>query len=645
MSDRRLIVGEFDPAEADNGKLFAIDPTDAKGIPLPAFDVGNARPTVGTLKGQAYFDTNQKQGFCWTGSAWQAFAPSPLLTYATESDLLKDTRVAVGGYATAGDSGALFVRGAHGWREVGIKSYNTATDLFGDNPAPGSLGEVLNEGSLWERKQGGWRLLIVREMPDTPTIVAWDRTSPGASKGDQAYDKQHDVLYVRTSKHWRPVSIWEADEATIRAATWCLNGQEAVAGDTGRTFTRIRDQWIEEPINHFATEALLLAATAVNGTLAWADDTNVVFTRAGNAWHRLQGPQVSVGDTQPTTPGAGDQWYKQTRGQLTIWDGTKWRTSAPADNRAWEADVVMGANATVGNQIILAKNITPANDGVYITIVDSQVGHNSGRSAFAIHCFATDSVGNASAAPVHMEVANTRFSNLHWFWKDSTDSYVIAATISEACVGATFKVGMFSATADLSAVKPDGFATSTDGTAGTVIEAKAYPLRIPAGTANDQVLKWDGDSWEATSLSTTGASKLIAKKDLAFHHFDKDTWQEVYSRWVKPSAMGVPVGHLVMVIMSIKVKKYHGGSIKLSSLLTSDADSAADAGWTEYASAGTAHELAGSIDRTLVCKIDDAERKIYYAANSYGVGGNNGDRQGWGYIAMWDMGPEPTADM
>jgi hypothetical protein len=139
-------------------------------------------------------------------------------------------------------------------------------------------------------------------------------------------DLAHEVMYVRTASGWKPETIWEETEANIRAATWCLVGQEAIATDTGRTFVYATAGWIEEPIQHYATEALLLAATSQNGTLAWADDTNVVFTRAAGTWHRLQGPQISVGTTAPTTPGTGDLWYDNNVNRLTlnIWDGTKW---------------------------------------------------------------------------------------------------------------------------------------------------------------------------------------------------------------------------------------------------------------------------------------------------------------------------------
>jgi hypothetical protein len=339
MSDRRLIVGEFDPGDPDNGKLFAIDPVDAKGIPIPTFDVGTAKPTIGTLKGQAYFDSLQKQGFVWDGTDWRSIAPNPILSYPDEAKLLADTTAITGSYGTAGDTGSLFIKSAAGWRQVGIKQYKTAVDLLADPAVVGSIGEVIDENSLWERTATGWRVLIVREMADTAAIRAWTNASPGASVGDRALDLAHGVIYVRTSTGWRPNSVWSATEAAIRAATWAIDGQEAIATDTGRTFTHLSGAWIEEPIAHFRTEAMLLAATPANGMLAWADDTNVVFLRAAGLWKRLQGPQITVGDTEPAAGSAtaGDEWFKPaakalTGPQLHVHDGTKWEPAVnPGD--------------------------------------------------------------------------------------------------------------------------------------------------------------------------------------------------------------------------------------------------------------------------------------------------------------------------
>ena len=54
--------------------------------------------------------------------------------------------------------------------------------------------------------------------------------------------------------------------------------------------------WHEEPIQHYATDALLKAATPPDGTLAWADDTGAVYARSAGQWI---GIVTAVNDTVP----------------------------------------------------------------------------------------------------------------------------------------------------------------------------------------------------------------------------------------------------------------------------------------------------------------------------------------------------------
>jgi Protein of unknown function (DUF2793) len=210
------------------------------------------------------------------------------------------------------------------------------------------------------------------------------------------------------------------------------------------------------------------AARSHEAHLVEAD--GITWSWNGTAWVKVAAaaPPIALGLAAPSTPANGQAWLDQGGGGLKVYDGSRW---AAASSSYWEASVTMGANAgTVGNQIILAKGIVPTNDGIYISVVDTQTGHSGGRSAYAIHVFSTDSVGNAKAAPIHVEPAGTRFSKLHWFWKDSSDGYVLAATISEACVGAIYRVGLLSPTARLDTIHGDGNTLVTDSTSGTTID-------------------------------------------------------------------------------------------------------------------------------------------------------------------------------
>ena len=74
-SDRQLVVYENNPTNPDEGRLIAIDPQDAKGIPIPTFDVKNVRPVAGTMKGEAVYETSTRQGAVWDGAKWDDITP------------------------------------------------------------------------------------------------------------------------------------------------------------------------------------------------------------------------------------------------------------------------------------------------------------------------------------------------------------------------------------------------------------------------------------------------------------------------------------------------------------------------------------------------------------------------------------------
>ena len=277
MADRRLVVTDSDPASPEYGRLFALAPNTASAVGIPAFRFGPTKPAVGSELGEAFYETTTRRGWVWDGSGWREIAASPVVTFATEAAMLLDVSKPVGTFAVTADTGQLFVRTNAGWKLQGVKEYPTFAALAADSPVQGALGLVLSEGTLWERTSTNWRLLGLRELPDTAAVVAW--TDPKTSNtGDRVLELAHDVLYIRTSTGWRPASLWEDTDANIRAATWALDGQEAVATDSGRTYVHVNGAWQESPIDHYATQAALLAATPAVSQLAWADDTNHVFT-------------------------------------------------------------------------------------------------------------------------------------------------------------------------------------------------------------------------------------------------------------------------------------------------------------------------------------------------------------------------------
>ena len=285
MSDRRLVITEVDSNAPDYGKLLALAPNTASSVPIPAFTFGPTKPPVGSLLGEGFYETNTRRGWVWDGSAWLEIAASPVVSYATDALLLADNSKPNGVFAIAASTGSMYVKVAGGWNYVGIKEYATTAQLLADTPSAGALGIAADDSSLWERTSTGWRCMTIRELADTAAVVAWAGDA-NCHNGDRAIDLANDVTYIRTGTGWRPTGYWEDTEANIRAATWPLNGQEAISTDSGRTFVRVNGAWVESPINHYPTQAALLAATPSGSQMAWADDTGNIFTwtPAASAW-------------------------------------------------------------------------------------------------------------------------------------------------------------------------------------------------------------------------------------------------------------------------------------------------------------------------------------------------------------------------
>ena len=277
MADRRLVITEADPAAPDYGKLLALAPNTASSVPIPAFTFGPTKPATGSLIGEGFYEINTRRGWVWDGAAWLEIAASPVVSYLTEAALLADTTKPSGVFGIAASTGAMYAKVTGGWKYVGIKEYATTAALLADTPSAGALGVAGDDSSLWERTSTGWRCLTIRELADTAAVVAWAGTAD-CHNGDRAIDLLHGVVYIRTATGWHPTGYWEDTEANIRAATWPLNGQEAISTDSGRTFVKVNGAWVESPINHYPTQTALLAAKPAGPQMAWADDTGNVFT-------------------------------------------------------------------------------------------------------------------------------------------------------------------------------------------------------------------------------------------------------------------------------------------------------------------------------------------------------------------------------
>ena len=323
-SDRRLVVGEFNAQNPEAGKLFALTPGQATGIPIPTFRMAAGLPAAGTIIGEAVYDKVTRRGAVWDGTAWRDVTASPILRYVNDALVQADLTQPIGSFAVSGATGNLFVFTTSGWQRMGTQEYPTVAALLSETPAIGTIGLALDEDSVWEFGQNGWRCTSVRLVPNTAAVQAWAGTGTGIHVGDQALAADVDVVYVRAAQGWRPASVFDAPEAVIRAATWPLDGQEAVATDTGRRFVWAGGAWIEQPIQHYATEALLQAAAPPDGTLAWGDDNGLVYARSNGTWRRVNGPTNTVADTAPAHAVNGDVWFNTADGGIYAHDGSNW---------------------------------------------------------------------------------------------------------------------------------------------------------------------------------------------------------------------------------------------------------------------------------------------------------------------------------
>ena len=304
---RRLVVMECGENSASFGSLFALDPQDATGVAIPTFRVVTSLPAAGSSLGEAVYVTATRQGYVWDGAAWRDITASPIRSFPNDALLQADTTEPVGAYAVATDTGNMYVRTTDGWRRIGKTEFATYADMLAYNAPIGSEA-VCNDLSV---------VFLRIDDGGVPT--------------------------------WQPVSTMAKPEADI-LATQNIEGLQAVSTDSGRTYVNDGTRWVEQPIDHFPTEAALLASPAIDGHMAWSDDTNVVFVAVAGVWKRLAGPQISVGTTAPTGPATGDMWYATAgndRG-LQLWDAT----DANPANHGWQQVATSDPPGTITQSLL-----------------------------------------------------------------------------------------------------------------------------------------------------------------------------------------------------------------------------------------------------------------------------------------------------
>ena len=243
VPQRSFVV--YEQGANGTGKLMALSPGQATGVPLPAFSSGPVTPTVGSVSGQAFLNTTNGQAVVWNGVRWNPIIPSTITSYPTDAAVVADP-AATGTYAFSQNTGNFFVRfnpgtpgAADKWRQIGINTYATQAGLLNDTPAEGTF----------------------------------------------AYATDTALFFLFQGTRWHPESEMLMAEAALLASTPALTGQRGIATDTGRNYTWVGNRWVGDPFRSYATQVALLAdMTPANGTIAIALDTSHVFMKSAAAW-------------------------------------------------------------------------------------------------------------------------------------------------------------------------------------------------------------------------------------------------------------------------------------------------------------------------------------------------------------------------
>ena len=122
-----------------------------------------------------------------------------------------------------------------------------------------------------------------------------------------------------------PVIIHEATDNDVLGGTY---PQDAVVMSqaTGNIWTQTPNGLLSIGLRVYTTQANLTADTPPDGTVGFAIDTGDFAVRANGVWATLSNQGVTVGNTAPPNPVAGDSWLDTSGAapNLKVWDGNRW---------------------------------------------------------------------------------------------------------------------------------------------------------------------------------------------------------------------------------------------------------------------------------------------------------------------------------
>jgi hypothetical protein len=195
---KRSLVVYDDRDEVDGGgRMIALDPSNASGVPIPAFRMVTTTPVMGNFAGEALINTTTKAGLVWDGSKWVPIVPPSIKSYPNDTAIVTDQNAIAGTYAFSATTGNLYVRyndgAADHWRQIGVVTYPTEAGLLAATAREGVVAFAHDTNNLFYRTATGWNMAM--HYIGTP------------NDGDS-------LTYDNTQKVWRPKAMLKAVELT-----------------------------------------------------------------------------------------------------------------------------------------------------------------------------------------------------------------------------------------------------------------------------------------------------------------------------------------------------------------------------------------------------------------------------------------------
>ena len=229
-------------------RLYGIDPGNATGIPIPAFNYGVTRPQVGSVVGQAFINQTTGIASVWDGNTWTDIAKPVIIHYPSDNALLADAPPA-NTVALSEQSGNVFVRIGVNWLPLGMRVYPTVAGMQLDTPPDGTTAFAQDTTQFAIRAGNQWNLLTQQQnvtvattapanplgghqwLDNTdaanPVFKIWDGTKwvetsagskfshgtaghPNAKEGDLWWDTRSNALRMLIGGHWSTAANYDS---------------------------------------------------------------------------------------------------------------------------------------------------------------------------------------------------------------------------------------------------------------------------------------------------------------------------------------------------------------------------------------------------------------------------------------------------